>query len=151
MALGKTEDDWTADAEQRKLRAALESAGHRYTGQRAAVFQALAGRCDHPTADEIFTSVRRQIPDISLATVYKALEALVSCRLAMKLSCDDGPARYDRRTDSHDHLRCLSCGSVTDVEDSGIGAWLASHDMAAGYDLQGYQLVLLGTCPNCRN
>ena len=69
-----------------ELREALEADGHRFTAQRAAVYEVLGGSLSHPTADEIFTCVREQIPDISLATVYKALEAFVSCGLARKIA-----------------------------------------------------------------
>ena len=92
------------------LREALEANGQRYTDQRAAVYRFLLGTDAHPTADDVFTSVRHEIPDISLATVYKSLETLVSCGLATKLTYGDGSARYDGRTDPHHHARCLQCG-----------------------------------------
>src|SRR5690349_17050674 len=63
------------------LREALEANGQRFTDQRAAVYRFLLGTTAHPTADEVFTAVRADIADISLATVYKALETLVSCNL----------------------------------------------------------------------
>ena len=97
------------------LRHALETNGQRYTDQRAAVYRYLLGTEAHPTADDVFTSVRHDIPDISLATVYKSLETLVGCGLAIKLTYGDGSARYDGRTDPHHHARCLRCGSVIDL------------------------------------
>src|SRR5262245_62121758 len=86
------------------VREALESAGCRYTSQRAAVFDYLEKVKTHPTAEEVYRAVRRQLPKISLATVYKALEALVAARLAAKLTNGDGAARYDCRGDDHYHL-----------------------------------------------
>src|SRR5438046_601821 len=83
------------------LRAALEKAGWRFTHQRAAVFEYLRSVVGHPTAEEVYLAVRRSLPRISLATVYKALEALVACGLAAKLANADGPARYDCRCDAH--------------------------------------------------
>ena len=70
----------------------------------------------HPSAEEVYASVRQEIPNISLATVYKALEALVDCGLAAKLSNCDGPARYDHRSDAHYHLRCLRTDQVRDLQ-----------------------------------
>ena len=102
----------TTDA---RLRQALEATGHRFTEQRAAVYRFLSGTTSHPNADEVFQEVRARVPGISLATVYKSLETLVSCGLAMKLSYSDGSARYDGRTDPHHHARCISCGRVQDV------------------------------------
>ena len=97
------------------LREALEANGQRVTDQRAAVYRFLLGTTDHPTADEVFTAVRGDIADISLATVYKALETLVICNLAVKLTYGDDSARYDARTDDHYHSRCVRCGQVRDV------------------------------------
>src|SRR5712691_3633236 len=97
------------------LRDALEKAGWRYTRQRAAVFSYLRSAASHPTAEQVYRAVRQLIPNISLATVYKALETLVEARLAAKLADADGPARYDCRSDSHYHLRCLKTGQVRDL------------------------------------
>src|SRR5437764_14113114 len=90
-----------------ELRQALDRAGWRFTRQRAAVFDYLRSVDSHPNAEEVYAAVRRHLPHISLATVYKALDALVDCRLAAKIAHADGPARYDCRHDSHYHVRCL--------------------------------------------
>lgn len=138
------------EAAERDFRRALEAAGHRPTSQRAAVYETLYASSAHPTADEIFTSVRTHIPDISLATVYKALEAFVSCGLAAKLTLGGGPARYDGRLDEHQHIRCLDCGQVADIEQAGRPEWLRSLSAGTDFDVVGYRLELVGTCPECR-
>ena len=133
------------------LRDALEANGQRYTDQRAAVYRYLLSTEAHPTADDVFTSVRRDIPDISLATVYKSLETLVGCGLATKLTYGDGSARYDGRTDPHHHARCLRCGCVTDlpghVDSSTLGAQLAPTN---GFQVEGYRVEVVGYCQTCR-
>jgi Fe2+ or Zn2+ uptake regulation protein len=134
-----------------RLREALEEGGHRYTAQRAAAYRALHGTTSHPTADEIFLSVRDEIPDISLATVYKALEAFVSCGLARKLTYGEGPARYDHRTDAHDHVRCTSCGAVRDVENPSGKSRLQELQGGTDFEVVDYRLELLGLCPDCRS
>jgi Fe2+ or Zn2+ uptake regulation protein len=102
--------------DEAELRHALEVAGWRFTRQRAAVFEFLRSVHTHPTAEEVFSTVRRGLPNISLATVYKCLEALVACKLASKLASGDGPARYDCRTDNHYHFRCLKSHQVRDLD-----------------------------------
>lgn len=146
--MGETQVEREAEG---KLRAALEAEGHRYTTQRAAVYEALVGTRSHPTADEIFTAVRVRIPDISLATVYKALEAFVSCGIARKLTIGPGPARYDSRTDEHDHVRCLSCGRVADVEGDRPVEWFDDLDGGTDFEVVGYRLELVGYCPRCHH
>jgi Fe2+ or Zn2+ uptake regulation protein len=131
------------------LRRALETNGHRFTEQRAAVYRYLRSTKAHPTADDVFTTVRTGIPDISLATVYKALETLVGCGLAMKLTYGDGSARYDARTEPHPHARCLSCGAVKDVPGEMSMAALKGVGTLEGFAVESYRLELLGHCVRC--
>jgi Fe2+ or Zn2+ uptake regulation protein len=132
------------------LRDALESNGQRYTEQRAAVYRFLLSTDLHPTADDVFIAVRTDIPDISLATVYKSLETLVGCGLALKLTYGDGSARYDGRTDPHHHARCLDCGAVMDVPGRLEPAVLARLGPVADFAVEGYRLELVGHCRSCR-
>jgi Fur family transcriptional regulator, peroxide stress response regulator len=130
------------------LREALEASGQRFTEQRAAVYRFLRGSFEHPTADEVFTAVRGEIADISLATVYKALETLVTCGLAAKLSYGDDSARYDARTDDHYHSRCLGCGMVRDVPGS-VPTAVPSLQVGDGFRVEGYRVEVVGYCRHC--
>jgi Fe2+ or Zn2+ uptake regulation protein len=141
---------WSGRAADELLREALEANGQRFTEQRSAVFRYLLSTEAHPTADDVFTVVRTQIPDISLATVYKSLETLVGCDLAVKLTYGDGSARYDGRTDPHPHARCLECGTVLDVPGRLDGSeLLKSLGSPHGFSVQGYRLELVGHCSGC--
>ena len=139
-----------ADPVERQLRRALESRGQRYTEQRAAVYRFLHATDVHPTAEEVFRTVRGELPGISLATVYKSLETLVGCGLAQKLTYGDASARYDGRTDPHPHVRCLSCGQVGDVH-----AHLPPSELdrlsggTGGFRVTGYRVELIGFCSVC--
>ncbi|HEX7117497.1 MAG TPA: transcriptional repressor [Longimicrobiales bacterium] len=137
------------DAAEAVLRRALESSGQRFTEQRAAVYRHLLGTERHPTADDVFTAVRAEIPDISLATVYKSLETLVGCGLAVKLTYGDGSARYDGRTDPHPHARCLTCGAVLDVPGKLEPEALERLGPVDGFAVEGYRLELVGHCSGC--
>ena len=134
-----------------ELRQALEKAGRRFTRQRAAVCAYLKSVQTHPTAEQVFAAVRQEIKKISLATVYKALEALVEAGVAARLVSDDGTARYDGRSDAHYHLRCLATGQVRDLPlpydpqlidrlAPQLGAWLRQQ----GFELSGHRLELVG-------
>jgi Fur family transcriptional regulator, peroxide stress response regulator len=133
------------------LRHALESNGQRFTEQRASVYRFLLRTVEHPTADDVFTTVRAEIPDISLATVYKSLETLVGCGLAVKLTYGDGSARYDGRTDPHPHARCLGCGAVLDVPGRLDASSLERLGPVHGFAVEGYRLELVGYCARCRS
>jgi len=120
------------------------------TDQRAAVFRFLASTDVHPTADEVFHEVRSEVPGISLATVYKSLETLVGCGLAIKLSYGDGSARYDGRTDPHHHVRCLGCGRVSDLPNRVPEGQLERLEAdARDFRVTGVRLELTGYCSEC--
>src|ERR1043166_8745558 len=102
----------TCAIKESALRQALEKAGRRFTRQRAAVCSYLKSVQTHPTAEQVFAAVRQELSKISLATVYKALEALVEAGVAARLVSDDGTARYDGRSDALSHLRFLPPGQA---------------------------------------
>jgi Fe2+ or Zn2+ uptake regulation protein len=135
------------------LRRSLESAGLRCTPQRFAVYDRLCRIPFHPTAEDVFQAVRHDIPRISLATVYKALEALVDIGAATRLTAEGatGSARYDPRSEAHYHFRCLRTGSVHDLSTpfdpdllSKLDPQLAQRLQEQGYHVTGYRLELVG-------
>lgn len=134
------------------VRAALQKAGCRFTAQRGAVWSHLASVETHPTAEQVYRAVRRQIPQISLATVYNALEALVEARLATKITSGDGSARYDCRGEDHYHLRDVETGEVRDLPAQFDHQLLDKVDPClierlaeqVGFQVTGYRLEVLG-------
>ena len=139
-----------SDSSDFRLREALEASGQRFTEQRGAVYRYLADTTIHPTADEVFIAVRRNLPGISLATVYKSLETLVGCGLAVKLTYTDHSARYDGRTDPHHHARCVVCGLVTDIPDEVPSQEIHTlRNQSGNFTVTGYHLELFGYCSSC--
>jgi Fe2+ or Zn2+ uptake regulation protein len=143
----------TVPLDHDSLRMILEGAGLRCTPQRLAVYDHLARAEHHPTAEDVYQAVRAAVPRISLATVYKALEALVETGVAAKLPADpgDASARYDARRDPHYHFRCLRTGTVHDLPthfDPGLVArldpQLADYLSRQGFQVTGYRLELVG-------
>ncbi|HEU4403657.1 MAG TPA: Fur family transcriptional regulator [Candidatus Polarisedimenticolia bacterium] len=130
------------------LDALLREGGGRVTRQRRAVYAALAAHGDHPSAETLHREVRRRIPGISLATVYKALEVLVRSGAATRIAHSDGVSRYDVRTDDHDHLRCLDCGRVEDFDRPHRPERLADV-VSERFTITGYRLEFLGYCAAC--
>ena len=140
-----------SESREAEFRLALEKAGCRCTRQRAAVFAYLCSTNAHPTADQVYAAVRRDIPNISLATVYKALDALVAAHLAAKFADGEGPARYDSHGEAHYHLRCLRTGQVRDLPlpydprlPEKIDPDLVESLRRLGFQVTGHRLELLG-------
>lgn len=132
------------------LRQELDTRGAHLTRQRAAVFDYLSEVEHHPTAEEVYLAVKRKLPKLSLATVYKNLETLVECGAASKLTYGDGAARYDIRTDHHYHTRCLECGKVSDLDAASGTELLQQIKPRSGFTVKDYRLELLGYCRSCR-
>ncbi len=135
-----------------RLRQALETVALRYTAQRATVFECLERLDCHPTAEEVYRSVRRRMPRISLATVYKALDALAAAGLIAKLAGEDGRGRYDCRGTDHYHLRDTRTGEVSDLPTpfdpdllTKIDPRLVQQLTQGGFQVTGYRLEVLGT------
>lgn len=132
---------------------ALGAAGLRSTSQRLAVYDQLAAMDGHPTAEQVFQAVRPRLPRISLATVYKALEALTAVGAVDRLNPEaaGGPTRYDARGDRHYHFRCLRTGAIHDLPTQYDPALIERLDPALaddlrsrGFQVTGYRLELLG-------
>jgi Fe2+ or Zn2+ uptake regulation protein len=107
----------------------------------------------HPTAEEIHSAVKATIPHISLATVYKSVEALEACGVVTRLAGGAGSssARFDARGDCHYHLRCLRSGEVEDLETPFDPDLVAKLDPelkakleARGFHVTGYRLEVVG-------
>jgi Fe2+ or Zn2+ uptake regulation protein len=138
--------------DEAELRAALEEGGWRFTRQRAAVYAYLCSVYSHPTAEQVFAAVRRRIPNISLATVYKALEALVAARVAAHITDDAGVARYDGRREAHYHLRCEKTGEILDLPLAydvnlldKLDPQLVETLRRQGFEITGHRLELVGS------
>src|SRR5215813_34935 len=139
-----------AESQRSALRQMLVTSGSSFTRQRGAVFDYLSRVDHHPTAEEVFIAVKQEQPKISLATVYKNLEALVACGAASKLTYGDSAARYEIRTDHHYHSRCLKCGRITDVSPAAGGQLLQLIKAPSGFKVEDYRVELLGHCKNCK-
>jgi Fe2+ or Zn2+ uptake regulation protein len=141
----------SCSGDEAELRQALEKAGWRMTRQRAEVFAYLRSVEHHPTAEQVFKGVRPRIPKLSLATVYKALEALVNAGLAAKLTDLESRAHYDGRSDQHYHFRCQETGEVHDLPlpyDPNLLDRVAPNLVETlrrqGFQITGHRLELVG-------
>lgn len=130
-----------------ELREKLKGAS--FTRQREVVYGYLSSVEHHPTAEEVFLAVKRELPRISLATVYKNLETLVGCGAASKLTYGDSAVRYDIRTDHHYHVRCLGCGMIRDVEPAAAVEVGRIPGLPRGFRVEDFRLELVGYCRDC--
>lgn len=121
----------------------------KYSRQRESIKHYLCSREDHPTADMIYTSIRKEFPNISLGTVYRNLSLLVDLGEIQKITTD-GADRYDSKISPHHHFICRRCGCVLDL-------MVPMEDLLAGVqkcwdggDVEEYRLEFYGICRKCK-
>jgi Fur family peroxide stress response transcriptional regulator len=120
------------------------------TPQRLAVLSILESRRDHPTAEQIYVEVRRDLPAISFNTVYKTLEVFCQKGLVIKVNPLHEVARYDVETDHHAHLICRKCHFIVDLHDEVAPAFTLPQEAHAGFQLERHSLIFWGLCPQCQ-
>lgn len=91
--------------------------GLRVTPQRLAVYQALIGSDDHPSAESVFRSVRQVLPNISMDTVNRTLLTLHEMGAAFTVEGSGDAKRYDGHLEDHQHFKCLRCKKIVDIHD----------------------------------
>ena len=87
----------------------------RCTTQRLALYEALVADKSHPTAEELYRTVKPGTLGLSRATVYNTLETLCEAGLARKVPSDNGCCRYDADVSEHLHVSFRQDGSIRDV------------------------------------
>lgn len=121
----------------------------RQTRQRQAVLEVLRSTRTHPDAAWVFQEVRRKMPNISLGTVYRSLDALASEGVVMVIERAGERARYDYRHEDHHHVVCRGCGAIFDVPVAQTPPPPAA--LPAGFRVTEVVLEYHGVCEDCQS
>ena len=76
----------------------------KYSKQRELIYEAVLQNPVHPTADNVYTLIREENPNVSLGTVYRNLNLLSDNGLLRKIAMPNAPDRFDGRIDEHYHM-----------------------------------------------
>ena len=120
----------------------------KYSHQREIIRQSLLKRCDHPTADEIYSSVREDCPSISLGTVYRNLSLLADRGDILRINIGDGLVRFDGNVEPHYHFVCKDCGAVEDIFIDELPINKIADDNYSG-EVLGHCTYFYGRCAKC--
>ena len=123
----------------------LARGGFRFTPQREHVYAVLLRKRDHPTAEQVFIRAKRDMPEISMATVYNCLDALVKCGMARQVTLERGAARFCPNMREHCHFYCDGCDSVFDIDLPAEPGF----PLPRGYRAERYDIAIHGRCPAC--
>ncbi len=135
----------------------MESLAENYTGllleknikpsyPRIKVLEYLVKKQTHPTVEEIYNELQKEIPTLSKTTVYNVLSLFVEAGVVRVVTIEDNETRYDAVTSNHGHFKCEACGGIFDFPvdiDSFISEELSS------FKINEKSVYFKGVCPDC--
>jgi Fur family peroxide stress response transcriptional regulator len=92
----------------------MRGRGLRVTRQREAILDYLLFTDDHPSARKVWETVRKQVPKISISTVYSTLSEMKDAGIIKEIEFDERENRYDGNLSHHINLICVHCGKILD-------------------------------------
>jgi Fe2+ or Zn2+ uptake regulation protein len=125
----------------------LELRGHRMTGSRRRVIDAILLAPAQFTADDIL----HELPDVGRATVFRTMKLLLDLNVVCRVLLEDGTLHYRLSTRGHHHhLVCRSCGRVEDFSRCDVSALVEELRRNTEYEIQSHWLEVYGRCASCR-
>jgi Fur family peroxide stress response transcriptional regulator len=122
----------------------------RVTRQREAIFRILSSTRDHPTADQIYDEVRKEIPNISKGTVYRNLQVLEDDGAITELNLNGTLSRFEVKQANHYHFRCEKCGRVFDLNEPVDTELDKKISRQTGFAVSYHQTEFRGLCQDCQ-
>src|SRR5262245_15153103 len=135
---------------EERMAARCRERGLPVTVQRRAVLRALAGRRDHPTAEQVHAAAASRLPGMTRATVYRVLDALEGLGVVRRVDHAGTAAGYEVDTGPRHHLVCESGGRIVDLPEPALDGLSLPAPRAAGFVVKEYSIQFRGQCRACR-
>lgn len=120
------------------------------TVQRRDILKAVLQRDDHPTADQLYESLKGRIPGLSRTTVYRVLSTLVDMGVIRRLHHPGTAARFDGKIHRHHHLVCKKCDKVIDIHDATWDGVPLPDVRTDEFEIDDFSVHFTGICGECR-
>jgi Fur family peroxide stress response transcriptional regulator len=122
-----------------------------YSKQREEIIEVLDNSFDHPTAEEIYERLKKNMSTSSRSTVYRNLALLVNKKIMQKISIPEGPDRYSLIRDKHCHAICSKCGKVFDFNyNLNFNELKNTIYMQTKVECDLENFTIVGICENCK-
>lgn len=121
----------------------------RKSRQREVILNLLKQAKSHPSAEWIYTEVKKEIPSLSLGTVYRNIKLLQSMGEVSEISCEGNEGRFDGNTKPHYHITCQSCGKIMDVDGVVLQSIEEKVAVTTGFKITHHCIGFKGICPEC--
>jgi Fur family peroxide stress response transcriptional regulator len=119
------------------------------THQRQLIYETVMAMPGHPSPDAIYDKVKKRIPSISLATVYKNVRTFLNSGVLREVSLHHGSLRVEANQEAHHHLVCTNCKSITDLEQSSLKPALLLEKIPRGFEVKRIAIDVIGVCQAC--
>ncbi len=124
---------------------------HRRSKQKEAILRILRETTSHPTADWIYEQVRKEIPTVSLGTVYRNLKTMKEQGVILEMEFSGNLSRFDGNSDNHHHFRCDNCGRVFDIDEPVDNELDERVATSTGFLVSYHRLEFRGLCIDCQH
>jgi Fur family peroxide stress response transcriptional regulator len=119
------------------------------TSQRLKILQELKKRKDHPTAEMIYREVSKDLPSITLATVYRNLNLLAELGQIQRFEINK-EYHFDAHNENHQHLVCECCGFIDDIEEKKITDYALKNMIKKDFQVSKVNITYYGLCKKCK-
>jgi Fe2+ or Zn2+ uptake regulation protein len=121
----------------------------RMTNQRLKILEYLKGVKTHPTADMVYRAVAKELPNITLATIYRNLNhsAEQGEIQRFEVNCT---SRFDGDVSFHQHCICKKCGKIHDIFESKITKDTMNKVKSSDFEPESINILIYGKCKKCR-
>lgn len=120
------------------------------THQRQVLYEVMQTMPGHPSPEEVYARVRKRIPAISLATVYKNIHLFVERGVLKEVSMHHGSLRVELNSHLHHHMVCSQCKAITDIDEKDLGALPTLQKLPGGFRAERYAIDVIGICAACQ-
>ena len=120
------------------------------THQRQVLYEAMKTMPGHPSPEEVYARVKRKVPAISLATVYKNIHLFVESGVFRKMSMHHGSVRVEMNGEPHHHMVCSKCSTIADIGEKELGLAAKRSRLRGGFLVERYAVDVIGVCAKCQ-
>jgi Fur family peroxide stress response transcriptional regulator len=136
--------------ETRPFRELCAAHGLTATHQRQVLYEVMQTMPGHPSPEEVYARVKKRIPAISLATVYKNIHLFIESGVLKEVSLHHGSLRVEMNSHVHHHMVCSHCKSITDIEEKDLGVLPKWQGLPGGFQVERYAIDVIGICAACQ-
>jgi len=136
--------------EAKSFRELCQENGIAVTHQRQVLYEVMRTMHGHPSPEEVYAQVKKKVPAISLATVYKNLHLFVESGIFREVSMHHGSLRVEMNDEAHHHMVCSKCKAITDIGETELGLVSKRDKLPGGFLVERYAVDVIGICAKCQ-